>query len=145
MFGIGLPELIIIMVLALIVIGPNKLPDLARALGKGMAEFRKATQEIKESLDMDSDFQEIKDDLTDSISNVKDAIKDEAGYDHYYNQAADEDTEPILDTDSAEIVYPQEENEQPGKTESQNTAEPDDAATQNESPAESDEEKKEDE
>ena len=47
MFGIGLPELIIIMVIALVVIGPNKLPDLARAIAKGMAEFKKATQEIK--------------------------------------------------------------------------------------------------
>jgi len=68
MFGIGLPELIIIMVIALIVIGPSKLPDLARALGKGMAEFRKATQEIKESLDVDEDIQEVKRDLVDSVS-----------------------------------------------------------------------------
>ncbi len=71
MFGIGFPELIVIMVIALIVIGPSKLPDLARALGKGMAEFRKATQEIKDSLDLDGgiqDMQDIKDDLVDSVS-----------------------------------------------------------------------------
>ena len=70
MFGIGLPELIIIMVIPLIVIGPNKLPDLARALGKGMAEFRKATQEIKESLEVDEDIQEVKRDLVDSVSGL---------------------------------------------------------------------------
>ena len=68
MFGIGLPELIIIMVIALIIIGPNKLPDLARALGKGMAEFKKATQEIKESLDMDDSLRDIRKDLADTVS-----------------------------------------------------------------------------
>jgi TatA/E family protein of Tat protein translocase len=43
MFGIGMPELLLILALALIVLGPKKLPELARALGKGMAEFRRAT------------------------------------------------------------------------------------------------------
>ena len=42
MFGIGTPELVIILVVAVIVIGPNKLPGMARAVRKGMREFRKA-------------------------------------------------------------------------------------------------------
>lgn len=48
MFGIGMPELLLILGLALIVLGPKKLPELAKALGKGMAEFRRATDELKD-------------------------------------------------------------------------------------------------
>jgi len=48
MFGIGMPELLLILAVALIVLGPKKLPELARALGKGLSEFRRATDEIKD-------------------------------------------------------------------------------------------------
>jgi sec-independent protein translocase protein TatB len=49
MFGIGLPELILIMAVALIVVGPDKLPELAKALGKGIVELKKAASSLKES------------------------------------------------------------------------------------------------
>lgn len=54
MFGIGMPELLLILALALIVIGPKKLPDIARALGKGLAEFRRATDDLKSSIQQES-------------------------------------------------------------------------------------------
>lgn len=63
MFGIGMPELMIIMVIALIVIGPQKLPELARSLGKGLAEFKKATDDFKQSVDIDSGAAEEKERL----------------------------------------------------------------------------------
>ena len=50
MFGIGPTELIIILAIALLVIGPKRLPDLARSLGKGLAEFRRATSDVTDEL-----------------------------------------------------------------------------------------------
>lgn len=54
MFGIGMPELLIILALALIVIGPQKMPAIAKSLGRGLNEFRRATQEIKNTIDVSS-------------------------------------------------------------------------------------------
>jgi TatA/E family protein of Tat protein translocase len=61
MFDIGLPELLVIVVIALIVFGPNKLPELAKAFGKAMREFKKATEEMKESFETETrDLKELK-------------------------------------------------------------------------------------
>ena len=49
MFGIGSPELLMIMALALIVLGPKRLPDLAKALGRGLSEFKRASDELKQT------------------------------------------------------------------------------------------------
>lgn len=73
MFGIGMPELIIVFVIALIIIGPKKLPDLARALGKGMAEFRRATEDIKANLGVEDEIKEVKEELADSVSGLMNA------------------------------------------------------------------------
>ncbi|MFH0994930.1 MAG: Sec-independent protein translocase protein TatB [Pseudomonadota bacterium] len=60
MFGIGMQELVLILVIALIILGPKKLPDVAKALGKALNEFKRATSDIKESLDLDHSLNTVK-------------------------------------------------------------------------------------
>ncbi len=55
MFGIGMQELAIILVVALLVLGPRRLPDFARTLGKGLGEFRKASHDLRRSFMMEDD------------------------------------------------------------------------------------------
>jgi sec-independent protein translocase protein TatA len=67
MFGLGIPELLVIFVIALIVFGPKKLPDLGKSIGRAMAEFKKAQEEFQESVrsemrevEKSADLEEIK-------------------------------------------------------------------------------------
>jgi len=100
MFGIGMPELIIIFVIALIIIGPKKLPDLARALGKGMAEFRKATNEIKSNLDMEDDLKGIEEELADSVSGMIHEAEMEAEMEEKDDTTVEPDKEKGKDNDT---------------------------------------------
>ncbi|MBW2149344.1 MAG: twin-arginine translocase TatA/TatE family subunit [Deltaproteobacteria bacterium] len=67
MFGIGTQEMIVIVVIALIIIGPKQLPEVARMLGKGMAVLRKArddlTGELRESIDLESHVSSFRSDI----------------------------------------------------------------------------------
>ena len=51
MFGIGIPEILVIMVIALIIIGPEKLPEIAKMLGKTVAEFKKVVDGVKTTIE----------------------------------------------------------------------------------------------
>jgi sec-independent protein translocase protein TatA len=58
--SIGMPELIIIFVIALIIFGPRKLPELGRSLGKSLAEFKKASNELRNTLEEEIRIEEQK-------------------------------------------------------------------------------------
>jgi TatA/E family protein of Tat protein translocase len=74
MFGIGMPELLLLLAIALIVIGPKKLPDLAKSLGRAMREFKKATNEFKETIQIDEDLSDVKKAFDDLGEDIKESV-----------------------------------------------------------------------
>jgi len=107
MFGIGMPEMLVILALALIVIGPKKLPDLAKSLGRAMREFKKATSEFKETIQLESELSDVKETFNDISDEVKDAVDlnlkhekqkaDKNGSDNEKNEEKDSEVESESD------------------------------------------------
>ncbi len=146
MFGMGMPELLLILVVALVVVGPKKLPDLAKSLGKGMRQFRDATEEIKgEFADNDTfkDVMEVKNSFKDTVDSlnprglldVEPAIEpkkpdtDYSGRQELFQDIADETlaAQTVEETEehlSAEVAPEDTPAEQPPAPATEATAEP---------------------
>lgn len=76
MFGIGLPEMILILALALIVVGPDKLPELARSVAKGVLELKKTVSSLKENLADENPFDSVKPELEEAARSLKEKLGD---------------------------------------------------------------------
>lgn len=106
MFGIGMPEMFLILAIALIVIGPKKLPDLAKSLGRAFGEFKKATAELKETMELDTDFSDIKTAFEDIDDHIKEKTDTSVGYEavdeNDPDQPEEKKTAPEADEDDME-------------------------------------------
>jgi sec-independent protein translocase protein TatB len=81
MFGIGLPEMILILALALIVVGPDKLPDLARSLAKGLMDLKKTAEGLKDSFAEEGNpLDDIRPDLEEAAKSLKQNLLDTPPY-----------------------------------------------------------------
>jgi TatA/E family protein of Tat protein translocase len=78
---LGFPELILIFVIALLVFGPKKLPELGKSLGKGLKEFKKASEELKSNWDehlkdVEKSVDDVKKDVEKHVNDVKASVTD---------------------------------------------------------------------
>lgn len=71
MFGIGFEHLLVIMVVILLVVGPDKLPGVARALGRGYAEFKRTMDDLKNTMDQDDTVRELREEFRSAQREVK--------------------------------------------------------------------------
>jgi sec-independent protein translocase protein TatB len=78
MFGIGMPEMLVLLAVALIVFGPKKLPELAKSLGRALGEFKRATSDLKDSIETQTGTDEIRRSLDEVKEDIQSQI-DSAG------------------------------------------------------------------
>lgn len=130
MFGIGLPEMILILALALIVVGPDKLPELARSVAKGVLELKKTVSTLKEDLAEDNPFDAVKPELEEAAESIKKQLG-EATPDGFTGIVKDleEGLQEVIDTDGTVIPVSTDDIIKTVAESSPAEVEPDDASS----------------
>jgi sec-independent protein translocase protein TatB len=145
MFGIGMPEMLMILAVALIIFGPKRLPELAKSLGRALGEFRRATSDLKQSIETDTGL----DDVRSSLDEVKNDIQSDmdladaapaASSTTAADQSHDQDDEPLdkvkaaFDKMNADADPPPSSTEFESKAQSIPDADPDRRDQEKDSP-----------
>ncbi len=125
MFGIGMPEMLLILAIALIVIGPKKLPDLAKSIGRAFGEFKRATAELKDSIDIDDDLKDVTRSFDDLNNDIKEAMDDVEKLENNVqsDSAADAVADEIVTAKGSEADQTNLKNEKNKKADSDLTTE----------------------
>lgn len=104
--GLGMSEVILILVVALIVFGPRKLPDLGKSLGQAMAQFRRASEDFKRTWEQEVEIEKVrKSDVTSSSTSDYNTAESNDPYNPYSSYSPDEH-----DSGTAELPEPNNTN-----------------------------------
>ena len=114
MFGIGIPELILIAIVALLVVGPKNLPVTLRAIGRGIREFQKASRELRAQAGFDEVVDEVTRPLREGLAGIEaDVLRERVDTRMEYPDGGPDDYGALPET---AVVYPDDPDESPPGT-----------------------------